>query len=74
MLLEQQAGDQQQDARQDVGARDHRLAADRVEQAAEQDRAEEVAGRETRPQLPDRSLRKRAAMVARLRTRRTTHT
>jgi hypothetical protein len=35
-----------QDSRQDVGAGDHRLAPDRVEQPAEQQRAHEVADRE----------------------------
>ena len=40
---EQPRGEQQQDAGQDVGARDHRLAADRVEQPAEHQRADQVA-------------------------------
>jgi hypothetical protein len=45
-VLNRQAGDDQQDPGQDVGARDHRLAADRVEEAPEQQRAEEVADRD----------------------------
>ena len=40
--------DRDQRGRAEVGERDHRLAPDRVEEAAERERAEQVAGGEER--------------------------
>ena len=45
-VLEQEGDDHQQDPGQQVGARDHLPAADRVEQPADRQRAEQVARRE----------------------------
>ena len=46
LLLEEPAGDGEQQPGERVGEGDHRPPPDRVEEAAEQERPEEIAGRE----------------------------
>ena len=62
VLAEQIAGQGEQDARHGIGQRDHDLAADGVEQTAEQDRSEHVA-RGKRQDVPAHLIGRRAVEI-----------